>query len=339
MPKIVDPETLRAFLGHASFIQHGDFPYEKGFGHFVSERFPNCEEFWRLFIVPLTERMKGYPTSISQENGYQCFRDSTHRELQQIAALHYSVFRHLLTAHLHFEKRAQSLSWLEDAYIHLRSACDLAEEFLDRLYFLLTTCRGERHSVAKKLDKHEFLAWAETMYDQEHDTWYEEYLWKGRAATLYIPSRKLVLREFFEDYLKKPELWNVYRECSHDVKHFGNTFVHHVVLGGIIVEPGRLPHVPKPSKVTHYRRAWHRVHDVAGDAQRIEEDFDEPATLLQGGLEKLETVLNQLWGPVIAGLESEFYSESATLRRMYNIEFSSPLEDSVRGDSRRKARQ
>ena len=56
----VEREKFEKFLGDISFRLNGD-GYERDWGDLLSRDFPNCERFWRVFVTPLTDRIKGYP--------------------------------------------------------------------------------------------------------------------------------------------------------------------------------------------------------------------------------------------------------------------------------------
>src|SRR5689334_19136474 len=98
-----DAITFREYLNRMSFQANGDL-YEQRYGHFLSEHFPNCERFWRIFIAPLTQRMNGYPNNVTGGIG---FRSPISTELEDICIAHYSLFINLAYAHLHLENHVQ----------------------------------------------------------------------------------------------------------------------------------------------------------------------------------------------------------------------------------------
>ena len=62
----VAQNILDNLLRQASFRFNGD-SYEQNFGDLVVPRFPNCEFFWKLFVVPLTDRISGYPNALTNQ--------------------------------------------------------------------------------------------------------------------------------------------------------------------------------------------------------------------------------------------------------------------------------
>lgn len=311
----VDSEAYRKFLNGISWQSNGD-GYEKDYGHYISKKFPNCERFWQQFVVPLTERMSGYPKgSISNIR----FRQDIGPMLEDIAMIHYSGFLNLVYAHNHLEN--WMLSSLENIYTHLGSVCDLAETFLEKVYLLLLTCRGEQSHILQHLSRDEFLQMASDWYDEGYSTLYEHYLSKGKSPPLRLPSRKNLLKEFLENFLKQGELRKRYARHSQTIRQFRNIVVHDVQVGKIII-PIRgtpTPLIPKPKEISHYK-SWRDIFAVLNDRDRIMQDFVPIPQQIREDLETLEEILNQIWEFTISEIANEFYSpERESLREMYKI--------------------
>lgn len=62
----VNQKGLEEYLSQVTFQSNGD-RYEREFGYFLTKKFPNCERFWRVFVVPLTRRMHGHPDRIVED--------------------------------------------------------------------------------------------------------------------------------------------------------------------------------------------------------------------------------------------------------------------------------
>ena len=306
----VEPEVLLKLLDKASFASSGD-GYEQQFGSLVTESFSNSERFWRLFVVPLTQRMEGYPDRLI---GEVKFRPSVSPELEDIAAMHYSAFRTLIDAHVHLQ--VTGFSWVADFYVHLGSACDLVEMVLERWYLLLLKCRGEQTEVLQQLSRWRFLRMAWQWYDERYPALYEYYLSKGKSPPLRLPSRRNIL----EEYLGRSEVWKEYKRHSQSLREFRNVIVHDVEVGRVVIN-GEV-FIPRPRVIQRYR-TWREVFAAVGDPDKIRRDFVQPAPQAKDDLAKLETILNQLWEePLIADFEEEFYSpERTALREMYVMEF------------------
>ena len=123
----VDPDAFDRLLSQTSFASNGDGNEQK-YARYLSETFPNCERFWQVFVVPLTGRIEGGPEKLIPNIR---FRQSVKPALEDIASAHYSMFMHLAYAHVHLEREAVP-SFLEAIYVHLASACDLAETVLGK---------------------------------------------------------------------------------------------------------------------------------------------------------------------------------------------------------------
>jgi hypothetical protein len=100
----VNPALLPTYLTNALFKEHGDY-YEREYGHFLMTNFPNCERFWKAFVIPSTERMEGQPNTIAAKIYH---REGIDPEIEDIGSTHYSMFMNLVFAHLHLEHKSFS---------------------------------------------------------------------------------------------------------------------------------------------------------------------------------------------------------------------------------------
>lgn len=307
----VNLATLRQLLDTASYKVNGDL-YERQHGDLLLEQFPNCERFWKLFVIPLTKRIESYPAPIA--NTIQ-FRQGMDVELEEIAATHYSMFLHLIFAHHHLQ--SPILSSLGDFYVHLASACDLVDTFLEKSYMLLLACRGGQSKVLQALTRDEFLQMAGEWYDEKYQTVYNHYLSKGKFAQMKLPSRDLLVKEFVKDYLTQNALWKSYNEHSRSIREFRNVIVHDVQVGRQVT--GGTAFIPKPKAIQRYR-TWRQVFSVK-DLNVFRRDFAPVPQQLAEDLDLLESTLNQLWELVIHEFEFEFYQKDKTaLRHLYQLQ-------------------
>ena len=123
---------IENIVSNTYFANDGD-SYEKKYWPFFKERFPNCETFWRYFVVPSTKRIE---LEVSEPNERRIdHREGISEDIQDITSFHYSMFINLIYCYDHLEKFG--LSSFEDFYLHLGSACDLAEDFLLKTYLLI----------------------------------------------------------------------------------------------------------------------------------------------------------------------------------------------------------
>lgn len=308
----VNLNALRQLLEDASYKANGD-GHEQPFGELLSRQFPNCERFWKLFVIPLTQRIAGYPSTLLNKIE---FRHEMSADLEDFANTNYSLFLNLVYAHLHLSH--PMLSSLEDFYVHLAAACDLVDTFLERSYILLLKCRGDQSKILTGLGREEFLHLAGEWYDESYETTYDHHLSKGKFAQMKLPSRDLLVKEFVRDYLAKSSLWKDYERHSKSIREFRNVIVHDVQVGRRVDDQGTV-FIPKPKKIQKYR-TWRQVFTV-NDADVFRRDFAAVPNQLEEDLNLLQSSLNQLWELVICELELEFYQiDKSALRNMYQIQ-------------------
>jgi hypothetical protein len=140
VPRFNTLAELRKDLEGWSFAS-GD-ENERKYGILLSENFANCERFWKLFVVPLTNRIQGPPVDIDD---FIRFKPWTDPSLENIAIAHYSIFMNLVYAHLHLPHPMPSS--IENFYVHLASTCDLVESFLTKSYLVLLDCRNRKTEI------------------------------------------------------------------------------------------------------------------------------------------------------------------------------------------------
>jgi len=121
----INKEGFQQYLERISLKELGD-PIERRLGSHVTELFPNYEIYWRSLVVPITKRINGYPKSIVFDVGV---RQGINEQVEDIISASYTCFLHLVYAQMNYE--TQEMAYLENIYLHLGSAYDLAESFLE----------------------------------------------------------------------------------------------------------------------------------------------------------------------------------------------------------------
>ncbi len=308
----VEPNILNALLRQASFQFNGD-SYERDFGRIVVQRFPNCELFWKLFVVPLTERISNYPNELTNQIRP---RHGVAPQLEDIANTNYTIFLNLVYAHMHLQ--TDMLSSLEDFYAHLGSTCDLVETFLERWFFLLIKCRGDKCLTLQGLTRDEFIKLSGEWYDNAYLNLYEHYLSKGKSIPISIPSRKNVIKELFDKYLNNDKLRKQYINLSQSIRQFRNVVVHDVQVGRLQDNNGNV-FIPRPKVILNYK-TWRQVFSVAGNMETFNRDFRPKKQQMESDIIELGNILNEIWNLVIQEFISEFYSnDRRILRDMYRL--------------------
>lgn len=315
----VNPDSFQNYLATATYKDNGD-DQEQKYGHFLAENFPNCEKFWRIFVVPLTKRMTGYPNKLT-EDIYP--RDSIDPEIQDIAAAHYSMFMNLVFSHLHAEKPMPSSIY--SIYAHLASVCDLAEMTLEKWYLSSLKCRGQEIKLRQPKSHDEFIEIAERWFDEKYAGEHKYYLKRGRHRPINFFSDQDLLVEYFG---KNAGPRTQYLTRANIVRHFRNVIVHDVQVAGFLDNSNGRKLMPKPEVIDRYR-SWRDVFEVAMNSEIIKRDFVEQYPQALEDIQTLEHLLNQMWDRLIKDYEAEFYSERTPLRGMYDLEFSAEIPDKL----------
>src|SRR5438552_13139914 len=120
----IQKAVFEKIIASSSYATGGD-DIEKAFEIYFKDIFKNSEVFWKKFIVPATNRIvEQIPENTADKIR---FRENISSELKEIFCFHYSVFLNIMHAHKVFE--ARHISFFENFYAHLGSACDSIEEF------------------------------------------------------------------------------------------------------------------------------------------------------------------------------------------------------------------
>lgn len=308
---IFKEDDFRGWLGKNSFAHSGDF-YEQKYHGLVLDEFPRNEEFWRFFVVPLTNRMDSKNTDPAIH-----FREGVDDRLQYICGANYSLFVHLAMA------KKNSDEWddasLDAVYTRLGSAFDVFEALAIQLHFLFCECRGIKSALIEELKLPDFLKYAEAYYNKHYSNLHQFYVTIGKnVPPIKIPTRDSVLEEFFTgcEGLKN------YLNISREIRTFRNAIVHDVRLGMLKNKKGEFM-IPKSSKVTDYR-SWAKVLAVAGDEGKISRDFSEVKDQCKSEILRTMQILNVLHGFILNQFQEEFYSqERSAIREVFGIKFQS----------------
>jgi len=301
---------IKDIISKTHFANDGD-SYERLYWTFLKERFPNCETFWRYFIVPFTKRIE---FEIKDPNEKIRPREGISEDIKNVVSFHYSMFLNLIYSYDHL--RHFKLSSFEDFYTHLGSACDLAEDFLLKTYLLILESTDQKNDILQKLNKEDFLKLAEKWYEDKYSKAYENFLKTGKPIALSSipPGRIKILDEYFKDQ----EDWRQYKRYSQKIREYRNIIVHDIQIGKIITIGG-VPLVPKKEKIQNYKK-WSYVFAAQQDIQKLKSDFinmKEQMILDIGGI---EVILNDLWTKPINDLRKLFFNDkNKILLKKYNI--------------------
>jgi hypothetical protein len=177
---------LRAVVENLHLSNDGD-GNEQLFWPAINDGFPNYERFWQQIVVPTTKRIDN---SLGAERIAR--REGIADDLWLITYVNYSLFLNLVGA---FEHLSQPLTLsVGNFYTHLASACDLAEDFLLRVYLCVSECLGQPVEFTP-LTKAEFSQRVDGWYDKEYQKKYPHSHAKGKAMIVHIGARDKIKRQ------------------------------------------------------------------------------------------------------------------------------------------------
>jgi hypothetical protein len=272
---------------------HGDIN-ERLYWPYLSQQFPNYETFWQKHVVPITKRIEFPP----YHPEYIRAREGIDEHLEEIAQTHYSVFMNLIQAHKRLE--TPDLSYFEDFYAHLSTACDLAESFWFKIYLLVTYVKeGSINSVLKLIgiNKDDVIQEIER-HERRFVKRAEE--WELAPPFIFHPLKSSVLKDFFSS-LNKADNLREYRRFSQLIRQYRNVMIHHPQIGSIEYAPG-LKLVPRKEKINNYRR-WKNVFSAVGNMARLRRDFIDIGEQMTADIRTLEIFFDRLWDGVLDILE------------------------------------
>jgi hypothetical protein len=276
------------------FANDGDY-YEKSYWPLLKDRFPNCEDYWRHFVVPITRRMEANVTDQRKR--------ALPREHVSDDILDYSMFMHLVCGYDHV--MSPRLSSFEDFYTHLLAACDLAEDFLLGTYLLALECTGGRAGVAQ-------LAKREDAQRPAEDR--NEAPLKAGPAPAALPGRQGVLDEYFGG----SEDWKEYKFHAKKLRDYRDAIMHNIQIGRVIMA-GDIVLVPRKEYIQDYRK-WPSVLLAADDPGRLQSHFIDMKEQMISDTETLEVMLNKLWQRPISDMKRLFFDDkNAVILGKYQI--------------------
>jgi len=282
------------------YANDGDY-YEKSYWPLLKDRFPNCEDYWRHFVVPITRRMEA---NVTDQRKRALPREHVSEEILDLASLHYSMFMHLVCGYDHV--MSPRLSSFEDFYTHLAAACDLAEDFLLGAHLLAVECTGGKAGVPQLSKREDSQKLAE---DRN-----EALSGQTGATPAAPPGRYGVLDEYFG----ASEDWREYKFHPRKVREYRDAILRNIQIGRVIVA-GDIVLVPRKEHIQEYRK-WPSVFLAADDPNRLQNHFIDMKEQMILDTETLEVGLNKLWQRPISDMKRLFFDDkNAVILGKYQI--------------------
>jgi len=306
---------FRRFVISKSFKMDGDSE-EKKHWQLLQSDLPNNQEFWKSFVVPLTNRIDE-----SAKNSSIRFREGVDPLLQYISGANYSIFVHFAFA------RVIMSNWnemsLDAVYTKLASAFDVFEALAIKFHLLLCECRGSKSPLLSELSKDVFLKIASDYYDNKYHTLYDFYSKIGKKPPpIHLPSVTEIFDEFFHSVSARKD----YRTVSGQIRAFRNAIVHDVRIG-MLFHTDKSLLVPKTSEISKYRH-WSNVETAGKDAAIIGKDFHEVREQCKKDIDRSVRVVNELYKFILEQFISEFYNTGRSkLRQWFGVHFTEAVSE------------
>jgi hypothetical protein len=306
--------SLRKIIRLARFADAGD-EAERTYWPLFKERFPNCERFWQVFVVPTSKRLELTPG----EPGFQNRRDGVSEDFWTIALRHYSLFLQFIYASWHLRLTAPSS--FADFYSHLGTACDLAEDILLSSYLMILDFKGMQSPILQGLSKEEFVRIAGDYYDKHYSKMYDNYHSKGRNSPLHFPPRLDMIKE----YLGESPTYLNYTKYAALLRGYRNVVVHDHLIG-MVHTPLGSPLVPRKEKIGNYRR-FYAIERAASNVEKLNSDFILQQEQMIGDFAELQHRLNDLWSKPIEDVQGLLLKErNPKLLAKLNLTLRSPAQ-------------
>jgi hypothetical protein len=282
------------------YANDGDY-YEKSYWPLLKDRFPNCEDYWRHFVVPITRRMEA---NVTDQRKRTLTREHISEDIMDLASLHYSMFMHLVCGYDHV--MSPRLSSFEDFYTHLATACDLAEDFLLGSYLLAIECVGGRAGVSQLAKRENSLSLAEDRNEAPPG--------KTGLTPPSFTGRQGVLDEYFGE----SEDWKEYKFHARKVREYRDAILRNFQIGRVIIA-GDIMLVPMKEHLQDYRK-WPSVFAAAEDPNRLQRHFVDMKAQMIVDIETLQVMLNKLWERPISDMRRLLFDDkNAVVLLKYQI--------------------
>ena len=248
----------------------------------LRDTWPSYEVFWREFVVPLT----GRPEDIG-------LRPGTGLLLEEMCMAHYSIFHHLVKAHLLLESlgRVGTLPRTEeDIFFHMAAATEMIDRLLLVLWKIHQRVQPEAPPVPLSADG--LVQKASEYHLKGYDLAYDRYLDTGRSVNIPLHNvRALVLSlasTAAADDLTK-DVWRI----TDEIRGYRNFLTHNPLVPKLVDRQGAVL-LPKLEKLTAYD-LW----SSAFLSSTAREDYAPAAEIISDYLKRFEPRVDALWTQVL----------------------------------------
>lgn len=305
-------EAFKSWIQTFSFKEHGD-TYENDHFDWLDGVFPRLQEFWRVFVVPLTNRMNSEVKDTSRIN----LRPNIDKCLQRLPGLSYSLFIHLCEAKEAIGTKRTKHD-LMPIYSRLGAALDCFERLVDDFFRLLTRI-GQRGPVSEIISQECFAQMAKGHLKKN-----ESKVQRYYCEHVVIPPLRVPVKDLMAEYFGETDsILKDYRRRSQPIRSFRNRLVHDIRIG--VVEFRNDLFAPKPEKIADYSR-WSDVQAAESDPAKFKSDFRNAYEGASEDWHAITRLMNDLYGKILQECEAAFYSPESRLRALYGLAFTNVAE-------------
>lgn len=262
------------------------------------DKFKNLEEFWKLFIVPMTRRILKEPSADHRED--------VDDKIKKIGVTTFSILYHVYYSKIYldsFLNPPPSSLYFQYFYIHASTACDLIKGLVYRVISLVNFLNDEK--IKDTFTRKDICKFG---------NWFNEYVRNNKCKRLEKDPELKVFSLFFDS--------EIYKDLSdfHDlINEYRNVIVHSVFVT-FVYDNGRYI-FPIKKALKNYIIKLHAQYEIdrltevvkARDFEVIEkimtDDFNDLHSKIENILEKLTNSLKK----------AMFFDKDQEILDLYNI--------------------
>jgi len=232
----------------------------------IENSFKNHEIFWRYFIVPMTNRMKG---NVEKETYITNHRIEVNNIIKKLALVHFLIFYNLINAFDNIGIKQDIKKHVEYYFINLGTVLDLVDALNIRIIHLSNCIDYVKENILKENMRGIIrFAISEINFDKyKNDV--KDFVKKDKD----LPKRDLTLG-FLEDYFEDYKIFKDYKELSESIRKYRNAIVHESSIHVIKLDGKYV--LPKENKIKEYKIRLASNYEVDKIEEKGEkEDFEE----------------------------------------------------------------
>jgi hypothetical protein len=274
--------------------------FEKDAWIVLQVKFQVLEEFWKLFVVPMTNRILN-----DSEKSFNDHREDVDIKIKKIGITNFTILFNIFMAKKYLDEFHGDILQFQYFYIHLGIVCDLIKSLIFRVMHLL-----------EYLDNQEVIDLRININNLKN--YINDFVNQDECKCLnYASSRELlkpILGRFFnsriiEDYLK----------FSKSISDYRNIIIHQAFVSFIEYKGKYI--FPKRETIDSYKTKLHEEYEIAKmtDEEKIR-DFIIVDELLNEDFNNLSIIINNIFSKLIEKFRYAFFVEkNQKILNFYNV--------------------